>query len=676
MKQVFISYSRQDHICANYIKNYLKKRNYNVWIDSDKILIDSNWKDSINEGIKESDFFVAILSSNSIKRTEVLKEIEIAFDKKKSDNNFSLFFVVLGEIHKAWFNESNLSNMIIEYLEKYQYIKLDYHGRVTSEKMKLLYDALINGKPDFSSKKNVFQSSNYIYSVFQPQNLIYRVSDDIDINYYKCYKYELSPSTVFIRALDNQWLPDSIMEDPKLRSLFYGEGFTNSEIKKIISKEQEDSLLVSLFNHRQIIINRANLLSNESLYKLFVETEECKEFLLKNGSIIILLYEAESINPFISQNLKYGVSDVVKEKWNSLCQDIPLYVIRENWDNPTDKHSIEIAKFCTTLGYDYKANEALMYDLKIENNKEEFLRILKTIGMEVGFNINSTGNELEMLNRVYGYTRSRFYNRYVTKYRKTCNDSIKNCIFDEKKEFHYELKKLIDSFYNMIIVNSFNCDVVLPLDNNIHTYLLDQFFVNKSDQILDLEEIKYIFDELLYKSNGVSTKDRLISLLSNFNDSIYLSKWDLLKVINVRKTNDWEDYIDFVESLIVRSRTFRVYFDQLEELVTKASKLLIESEKTWKPTFSFRICIGNSLLYLIFQKERNQIKIYGNGKTNNETNVRLKIDFLIGNFLSSNKIIFDPICLFNGSTFKQSESDYLNELKKFFLNNDFIEINN
>ncbi|MGE0085881.1 MAG: TIR domain-containing protein [Desulfococcaceae bacterium] len=81
MKKIFISYARADWKIAKKIYDDLKNQGLVPWMDKEDILIGQNWKVSIRQAIKESAYFLALLSSNSLtKRGYVQKELKMAMD--------------------------------------------------------------------------------------------------------------------------------------------------------------------------------------------------------------------------------------------------------------------------------------------------------------------------------------------------------------------------------------------------------------------------------------------------------------------------------------------------------------------------------------------------------------------------------------------------------------------
>lgn len=81
MAQVFISYAKEDRDFAIKIYSDLKDHGYLPWIDLYDILPGQPWEKTIHAAIKSCNFFLALLSTNSIsKKGFVQKEIRYALD--------------------------------------------------------------------------------------------------------------------------------------------------------------------------------------------------------------------------------------------------------------------------------------------------------------------------------------------------------------------------------------------------------------------------------------------------------------------------------------------------------------------------------------------------------------------------------------------------------------------
>ena len=60
--QIFISYAREDVEAARKLYRDLKNAELNPWLDEEVLLPGQNWKSAIKKAIKESRFFIALLS--------------------------------------------------------------------------------------------------------------------------------------------------------------------------------------------------------------------------------------------------------------------------------------------------------------------------------------------------------------------------------------------------------------------------------------------------------------------------------------------------------------------------------------------------------------------------------------------------------------------------------------
>lgn len=80
-KVVFISYAREDQDDANHLYNALYQRGHKPWMDKRDLIAGQEWESEIRKAIEKADYFVALMSSNSVtKRGFVQKEIRFALD--------------------------------------------------------------------------------------------------------------------------------------------------------------------------------------------------------------------------------------------------------------------------------------------------------------------------------------------------------------------------------------------------------------------------------------------------------------------------------------------------------------------------------------------------------------------------------------------------------------------
>ncbi|MCP4345350.1 MAG: TIR domain-containing protein [Desulfobacterales bacterium] len=79
--RVFICYAKEDVKYAKKIYNDLKNEGIEAWLDEINLVPGQNWELEIKKAIKDSSYFLALFSSNSVsKRGYIHKELKIAFD--------------------------------------------------------------------------------------------------------------------------------------------------------------------------------------------------------------------------------------------------------------------------------------------------------------------------------------------------------------------------------------------------------------------------------------------------------------------------------------------------------------------------------------------------------------------------------------------------------------------
>jgi hypothetical protein len=83
MGHVFVSYSRSDADVADRLSDRLEAAGYEVWIDREGIPGGTQWRQQIVRAIKKCDYFIILLSGDSIRSENVRKELDIADNTKK-----------------------------------------------------------------------------------------------------------------------------------------------------------------------------------------------------------------------------------------------------------------------------------------------------------------------------------------------------------------------------------------------------------------------------------------------------------------------------------------------------------------------------------------------------------------------------------------------------------------
>ena len=677
-KKIFISYSHQDSNCALGIARYLRRHGYDVWIDSDKLSLGTSWSSDIDEALNSSDIVIAVLSASSLRRKEVLREINIALQRMKTEgiDNFRLFFVVIGQIHHSWFGDKEESKDIIDYLTRFQYIPLSAYGEVTLDAMKELVSAIKNDGID--SGTLVLKDNDDYYDTFINQNAVPEKAFDNQGNnvYYKVYPADLSESCFYPFAMDNQWLSEE-MYDPKspIYDAFEWEGFTNSKVKEYIEAYRRKNFLLSFFHAKQVIIKRNTLIYNTYFRNLVNSDGEEKEAFIKllmNGSIVVFLYGSNEFTPFIHSIPSERDEETIKN-WNRICEDTSIYCIRENWSTHSDLHGIEFLRFCSNLAIDRNNNILLANNMHLSPEKiDEFLTTLKTISMQAFCQTHMNGTEGK--GKVDAYSRSMFYKNYIVRnYDTLGRDPVAVCLYDPDKPFHHQLKKLIDIYYNSIFTNCFQCKALLPDDVKPENFFLNYLYLNHGEKEVSIEELQYAFSEFFENCE-------ILDEIEGMGDILYLRNWDLKKVVELRRKEAWLEYVELLEMINRRSNHWKVDFNEIELLMQRFLKCFDDEEKIpMDPkdlAYTFRVCIGSKVLDIVKTLKIGKVKEYGGAFPEN-MQAPLKIQFSIGDLTrdSNEKLISLPVILFDGMTDTIDSESFFSSLKNFIIRQyDFVKV--
>lgn len=686
LPKIFISYSHQDSVCARGIARFLLRQNYDVWIDVEKLVTGQKWATSIDAALKKADVVIALISRNSVRRPEVLREVSEALDRAEQDEQFKVLFVVIGNVHASWFagEDPAIAGKVIDYLKKVQFVQLDARGSITIPPMQNILRA-INGKMLHTDGVRFQDTTEYIYEAGIPEKVY---DNEAENAFYRVRSSDLAPSTAFPFALDNQWLPDDIVNgNPELTGEFLRYGFGAEKVQNYLEKYQLKNLYLALMHTRQIVLNRAAILNSRSLQKLYCRDggyseNEKKAFasLLQNGSIVVFLYGDKEFTPYIAELPQYETMTHAIKEWNALCKKVSIYCIRENWEKQMDRHKQEFIRECTTLALNSEKNQMIAECFGFgEAKKEEFFAVLKEIEMTVFLqtHISGTGRRA----KIDGYSRSNFYKNFIVGKKSSEDaDPVLNCIFDSEKPFHQELKKIVDVYYNSMLASFFNCTALIPSDIRPEDTFIYQLYLDHGVKEVGPDELEYAFSEFFQE-------EAVLKSIKEIGDDFYIQNWDMERIVNYRNGIHWREYIERMEYVANRAIHWEVDFSEVKNLVELfVSSVRSCSEKgdnkkrsqEFVPAYTFRLCIGSKVLDVVCTENVRKLKSYPGLFFAKDQN-NLSIQFLIGDSTSKKSNAFDsvflPVKIFNGKTSSLGGDAYFDEIRNFLTDQcDFLTI--
>jgi FixJ family two-component response regulator len=105
-RPVFLSYPGEDRDSALVLKRYLEARDVATWYAPSTIRVGDDWQGSINKGVNEAKFFIALITDNYFSKPNCIDEL-LEFDlrvRADSDRNLVLLPVLLGISGKTKLN--------------------------------------------------------------------------------------------------------------------------------------------------------------------------------------------------------------------------------------------------------------------------------------------------------------------------------------------------------------------------------------------------------------------------------------------------------------------------------------------------------------------------------------------------------------------------------------------
>lgn len=92
--KVFLSYAREDAAEARHLFDDLRGAGFDVWFDEKSLIAGQNWETAIKGAIKDSRFFVALLSEHSVsKKGFVQKELKEAINQLDEYSEGEIFLI-------------------------------------------------------------------------------------------------------------------------------------------------------------------------------------------------------------------------------------------------------------------------------------------------------------------------------------------------------------------------------------------------------------------------------------------------------------------------------------------------------------------------------------------------------------------------------------------------------
>lgn len=333
-------------------------------------------------------------------------------------------------------------------------------------------------------------------------------------------------------------------------------------------------------------VNRVALFNNSIVVDDYSGNEKQNfQELLRRKVIVDYLLTEESPD----QRPTFDISDEKWSRWLSVIQDTKIACVRLDWGRQDDDFKNIAAVF---HGYVQNLNmpdrtEHLTNAFKIPKKYHENFRKKLIEVASYTFDIASQGKNV---------VRNDLYKKFIC----VDNSRIDDGHYDKDKPFSAELKEIFDLRYTVNLPDAFGRYAFTPKGSPDRTVLGDFSQINLQNFLNDSKVSEFI-DAL---------KRMQFALL---NDALYLKGLDTLNlgdVLKIRNTDEWEDYIASLNSLLSTPMQFSEKIDDVagkfDKLNRKITDLKIENTKKsagemvsrWQPNMMIIIAIGGALMQL------------------------------------------------------------------------------
>jgi len=398
-----------------------------------------------------------------------------------------------------------------------------------------------------------------------------------NIEFERINKADLEAVPVIVQALDNQWLPRSLLEQAQKKGQVTGG--IDRELRKAVRSEY----IRSLINGQQVIINRAYLYNNPVISQDYTEKSsserEAFKTLLEEGTIVPFLYSEET--PV--DRPEYELQEEIFALWQELCKEVRTHCIRLSWKNKENETLTrnELARRFHTFALSAAAGDVDTYlaDLHLDPSAKNSLRQRLVEVGRLCLDASSQGKFV---------TRNILYKAFVTA---GTNPSQRQ--FDNSP-LAGSIKQLLDLSYNCNLPDALGGYLITPVDSLPRTALQEWQQAVMRPTITGKELLELLqrtaFD-LVGRGLNVESMDVL----------------RLQDVREIRKTEEWSVYIQSLESLLKQPEQFadggaaNVY----QSYAKLASQLtgLIDRQKrkdsaltSWSPTIELVFNIAGAIL--------------------------------------------------------------------------------
>ena len=422
----------------------------------------------------------------------------------------------------------------------------------------------------------------------------------------------LTSIPVVVQALDNQWLPHTLLQRIMRGDITYDDA--KGDLERLVRSEYIRALL----NSRQVIIPLAYLYNNSALYQDYLPghgSRDAFKKLLNEGVIVPFIISGKS--PSDSPNFS-SVPEGFRA-WQQLCEEVRMSCLKLSWDEESNRQlvrkllaerfhmfaasvaSVDLDTYIQHFGLDRSAKDSLRKRL-----------------IEMG----QMCLEFSQQDRLV--TREELYKAFVTV------DGTPPAArrYDITKPFAGELKQLFDLAYNSYVADALGSYVITPADSLPRTALQEWQPASRQAQV-SIDELEGMLRSAAFGLLQQEPALKSMNLLT------------LQDVLDIREADEWMVYIESLEDLLLQPSSFglravKVYQNYLElmRIVTDLVAQRFPSETSsllaaWTPITELILDAGSSKISVMWTEEGQTYTFGGDDNLPDYTSVPITARFNI-----------------------------------------------
>lgn len=423
-----------------------------------------------------------------------------------------------------------------------------------------------------------------------------------DIEFERLEPHDLKSVPVLVQALDNQWLPRSLLQ-PTFKA-----GQITKSIDRKLKRAIRAEYIRSLINGQQVILNRAYIYNNPAISQDYSQKKgpkrEAFKALLEEEVIVpYLLAEQTPIDlPASGAGAASGFEvDKNFPIWQQLCREVRPRCVRLSWDEKENWQSSRklLAERFNRFAMGASAGDINTYlqDLGLDPSARSGLgKRLVEVG-QMCLDLKSKDPDRLV-------TRNDLYKAFVT-----AGNSPAERKYDSSRPFASEIKQLLDLAYNCNLPDALSGYLVTPVDSLPRTALQEWQQATKQPTITG-EELLTLLRRTAFDLVGRGLNVESMDALS------------LQDVREIRRMDEWAVYIQSLEALLKNPLQFadggaaRVY-ESYARLTKRITDLIAGQDRkdqlltSWEPAVELLFNIAGAVLVCVWTAAGPIYQLFG-----------------------------------------------------------------